>query len=148
MTQAPGQGFYPPKPQDVSWDVAQPLDLAPADAPTGYPQPAQPTLGGQAQTGGGRLIIGWIMFAVAIPVNSVISVIVGIMAFYGLIYESWWLLALLAFPLLFLAGAIAQLIRLVRRKPSIVLGALLLAPVIVLLAWNAVGLVLPSNPAI
>lgn len=88
------------------------------------------------------LILGWVMFAVAIPLNAIASMLAVFVAVIGAASvetdgERLQALAFLAIPVLLIVGTLVQLVRLARRKPSLVLGVLVLIPGVLAMLWRA-----------
>lgn len=146
MSTLPRLGFDAARPYDLP-PAVEPFDVplhdanpGPAANPYG-PPPAQPwqapapadrTPGHQ-----GALTVGWVLFGLGIAVNLYIG---GLAVFFGLlslVFSTWAEASLLMVPLVMIPSTIVQLVRLVGRKPSLILGAVVIAaPCLALLLWQ------------
>ena len=115
--------------------MSDPLDprLPPAPVVQGYP-PGEPRHPQQPRPDRSRLTLGWVLLGLSLPVNAVVCTYSLLLGTWSLMEPGWFTVALVGIPAVLLVTTVVLLVRLIRRRPSIALGAALLAAGVLVLA--------------
>lgn len=106
--------------------MTDPLDPRLPPAPVAHTYaPAEPWDRGP-QHDRSRLTIGWVLFGLSLPVSAVVCTYSLLLSLWSLMAPGWYTVALVGIPLALIAATVVLLVQLIRRRPSLVLGSVLL----------------------